>query len=119
MNEHFHNDNIEVDKKDVDFIATLTYRTSERGGRNTPVSSSYRPQIKFGFDARQTSGQQTFIGRELVFPGDTVEAEVKMLSPKFFTNTLTEGIEFEIREGPTVIGVGKIKHIINEELRLT
>ncbi len=115
--EYFHNNKFEVDNSNADFIATLTYKTTEQGGRKTPAKSGYRPQVKFDFDEMQTSGQQTFINRELVFPGDTVEAEIKILSVEHFANKLTEKMKFEFREGATVIGKGIIKHIINGKLK--
>ena len=70
--EYFHNHKFEFDNSKADFIATLTYKTTEQGGRKTPAKSGYRPQVKFDFEEMETSGQQTFIDRELVFPGDTV-----------------------------------------------
>ncbi len=100
----------------VDFIAELRYLTTEEGGRKTPAKSGYRPQIKFDFDEMQTSGQQTFINKEFVNPGENVKAKIKILSPDHFANTLTEGIEFEFREGATIIGKGKIEYIVNEKL---
>jgi hypothetical protein len=115
--EYFHNNKLELDNSSADFIAALTYITTEHGGRKTPAKTGYRPQLKFDFDEMQTSGQQTFIDRELVFPGDTVEAEIKILSVDHFANKLTEKMEFEFREGATVIGTGIIKHIINDKLK--
>ena len=100
----------------VDFIAELQYLTTEQGGRKTPAKSGYRPQVKFDFNEMQTSGQQTFINKELVNPGENVKAKIKILSPDYFAHTLTEGMEFEFREGPTIIGTGKIEYIVNEKL---
>ena len=100
----------------VDFIAELQYLTAEQGGRKTPAKSGYRPQVKFDFDEMQTSGQQTFINKELVNPGENVKAKIKILSPDHFAHTLTEGMEFEFREGATIIGTGKIEYIVNEKL---
>jgi translation elongation factor EF-Tu-like GTPase len=60
-----------------DFIAVLTYLSAEEGGRKTPARSRYRPGIKFPFSSMQTSGQQIFIGTDIVYPGETVEAEIK------------------------------------------
>lgn len=100
----------------TDFIAKLTYRTTEQGGRQTPAKSGYRPQLKFDFTEMQTSGQQTFIDKETVFPGDIVDAKIKLLSTDYFAGSLTEGMHFEFREGSTVIGTGEIKHIINDKL---
>ena len=100
----------------VDFIAELQYLTAEQGGRKTPAKSGYRPQVKFDFDEMQTSGQQTFINKKLVNPGENVKAKIKILSPDHFAHTLTEGMEFEFREGATIIGTGKIEYIVNEKL---
>jgi translation elongation factor EF-Tu-like GTPase len=101
----------------ADFIAVLTYRTTEQGGRNLPAQSGYRPQLKFGFNKMQTSGEQKFIGKSRAYPGDTVEAEIRILAIPFFTNKLTVGMPFEFREGAYVIGTGVIKEIINAELK--
>ena len=100
----------------TDFIAKLKYRTTEEGGRQTPAKSGYRPQVKFDFTEMQTSGQQTFIDKEIVFPGETVEAKIKVLSPNYFAGCLTKGMKFEFREGATIIGTGEIKYIVNDRL---
>ena len=100
----------------TDFIAKLIYRTTEQGGRQTPAKSGYRPQVKFDFTEMQTSGQQTFIDKEAVFPGDTVDAKIKILSPDYFAGCLTEGMVFEFREGEIIIGTGEIKYIVNDKL---
>jgi hypothetical protein len=115
--EYFHENKYEAEGSKADFIATLTYRTTEQGGRKTPVLSGYRPQIKFNFQEMQTSGEQTFIERKMVFAGDTVKAEIKLLSPECFENKLNYEMKFEFREGETVIGTGKILHIINKRLK--
>jgi hypothetical protein len=100
----------------VDFIADLKYLTREEGGRQTPAFSGYRPQVKFDFDEMQTSGQQTFLNKDIVHPGDTVEAAIRILSVEHFENRLTEGMTFEFREGSRVIGTGKIMSILNDRL---
>ena len=105
--------NIEFNK--VDFIADLQYLTAEQGGRKTPAKSGYRPQVKFDFDEMQTSGQQTFVNKDWVNPGENVKAKIKILSPDRFAHTLSEGMEFEFKEGATIIGTGKIEYIINDK----
>lgn len=102
----------------VDFIADLKYFTIEEGGRKTPVFSGHRPQIKFEFSDIQTSGQQLFLNKDIVHPGDSVEATIRLLVVECFANTLTEGMTFEFKEGSKIIGIGQIKHIVNEKLRL-
>lgn len=103
----------------TDFIAELKYRTTENGGKQTPVHSGYRPQIKFDFEEIQASGQQTFIDKEIVLPGETVTAKIKILSSNFYTGRLTEGLNFEFREGAKIIGTGENKNIVNDKLRIT
>ena len=115
--EYFHNNKFEFDNSKADFIATLTYKTTKNGGRKTPVRSGYRPHLKFDFEEILTSGQQTFIDRELVFPGETVEAEIKIVSVDHFASKLTEKMKFEFREGAKVIGTGIIRKIINDKLK--
>jgi translation elongation factor EF-Tu-like GTPase len=69
----------------VDFVAILKYRTIEQGGRKTQVfNSGYRPQIKFSFTEMQTSGQQKFLDKDVVFPGDTVTAEIQLIVTQLF-----------------------------------
>ncbi len=36
-----------TNQKQVDFIAVLSFKKSEDGGRITPATSGYRPMIKF------------------------------------------------------------------------
>src|SRR5690242_12846043 len=99
-----------------DFIATVRYLTAEEGGRKSRANSGYRPQFKIADYEMQTSGQQIFIGRDIVMPGETVDAEVKILSPHLFLQRLYVGQPFEFREGARVVAKGKIKKIINEVL---
>jgi len=117
--EYFHNNKFQIDKAEADFIATLNYLPTEEGGRKTPVFHDYRPQIKFDFSEMQTSGKQTFIEREIVYPGDIVEAEIKIIGIEHFDGKLQEKMKFDFREGTRIIGTGQIKHIINEKLRKT
>ena len=102
-----------------DFIALLKYRTFEENGRETPAYSGYRPQVKFSFSAFQTSGQQKFIDKEVVYPGDIVEAEITIISVEYFKHSLECGTAFEFLEGQHIIGTGKIIKILNKELQKT
>ncbi|HSZ31966.1 MAG TPA: hypothetical protein VK772_01575 [Puia sp.] len=99
-----------------DFIATIRFKTTQEGGRKSPVSTGYWPQIKFHFTMWQSGGRYTFIDKKLVHPGDVVKASIKTLSPHFFEHSLKEGLEFEIREGATIVGTGIIEKILNPYL---
>lgn len=104
-------------KDDFDFIALLKFKTTEEGGRIGFAKSGYRPQLSFDFEKITTSGRQIYIGKEMVFPGETIEAEITMLSPQFFEKKLSEGLEFKCIEGAKTIGTGKILKIKNEKLK--
>lgn len=102
---------------DTDFIATLRYKSMEEGGRKSPAKSGYRPGIKFPFSDMQTSGRQIFVDREFVMPGETVDAEIKIVSIDHFAPRLHVGLIFEFMEGNRIIGTGTIKYIVNDELK--
>jgi translation elongation factor EF-Tu-like GTPase len=106
-----------VTNKPPDFIAKLIYFTTEQGGRRTPAFSGYRPQVKFAFSDMQTSGQQIFLDKETVYPGDIVEAEISIISTEFFAGVLEEGMPFEFREASQIIGAGTILKILNPVLQ--
>jgi len=102
--------------KQPDFIAELHYLTTEQGGRKTPAYSGYRPHVKFAFSEKLSSGQQIFLNKEIVCPGEDVIAEISILSVDFYEGNLKEGDLFEFSEGPRIIGTGKIVKILNEAL---
>jgi translation elongation factor EF-Tu-like GTPase len=101
----------------TDFVAEVTYFTTDEGGRCGYAASGYRPHIKFSFSKYLTSGQQTFLDKEIVHPGETVTTAIKILSVNIFHQSLSEGMIFEVGEGPRTVGTGKITEIINENLR--
>ena len=98
------------------FIAKLKYKTSEEGGRKTSANSGYRPQIQFSFTDKQTSGSQIFLDKEKVNPGETVTAEITVLTPQFFENKLEIGMNFQFLEGFTIIGFGSVLDILDKTL---
>ncbi len=63
-----------------DFVAQLKYTPTEEGGRKTAAKSKYRPLIEFPGLLPLTSGEQTFLDKELVSPGEFVKAEITILS---------------------------------------
>lgn len=99
-----------------DLLAELHFLKTENGGRKTPAKTGFRPQLKFAFSEKSTSGKQNFTDKEFVFPGETAVAEIALLSPQFFSGMLAVGMIFEIREASQIIGSGKILEIKNETL---
>jgi hypothetical protein len=105
--------------KQIDFIAELEFLTSEQGGRNTPAQSNYRPHIEFdNYPEYLTSGNQTYIGKQVVKPGAKVKAEIGILGTEYFSKRLYENLKFKFCEGSRTIGYGKIIEIINPDLKL-
>lgn len=98
------------------FVARLSYKTTEQGGRRTPARSGYHPQVKFDFSDMQTSTVQSFRDREWVYPGDVVVADMQMAGSEYFAGKLEVGMRFEIREGARVTALGEILEICEKSL---
>lgn len=100
-----------------DFIANLYFLTSAQGGRNGFASSGYRPHIKFSHSNYMTTGEQIFIGKDKVNPGENVKAEIRILATDVFKENLEAGILFKFCEGDRTIGFGEILEVTNPELQ--
>jgi translation elongation factor EF-Tu-like GTPase len=104
--------------KTTDFIAELKYNSTEDGGRKTPAYPKYRPHIQFeNFPEMRTSGQQIFIGKDKVHPGETVSAEITIIASDYFKGKLSLGDKFIFCEGSHIIGSGFIVKFLNIELQ--
>lgn len=115
--DYFHSNRFQVDNGSSDFIATISYLKTDEGGRLTPALSGYRPQVKFSFSDIQTSGQQTFIDTTIAYPGDKIEAEIKLGNTGHLVGQLKDRMKFDLLEGAKVIASGWIKYIVNQALR--
>ena len=115
--ETFCANRIECEESDCDFVAQLYFKSTEDGGRTSFALSGYRPQVKFNFTEMQTSGQQTYIDNQMVFPGDNINALIKLTTFEHLKGKLREGTTFEFLEGDRLIGTGRILILKNEELK--
>jgi hypothetical protein len=106
-----------INKGEPDFIAKITYLTKEEGGKQRYVISGYRPHVKFDGRKELTSGEQLFVDKEKVFPGETAIAEIRILSKDFFKNYLFTGQHFEVAEASHLVGHGEIIEVINPNLQ--
>ena len=95
--DYFHNYKYEREEGKSDFIAELEFLAE--GGRINPVTSGYRPLLKFDFDEMLTSAYQQYIDRKLVFPGDKVVAEINILLADLFEGRSKEEMKFDIGDG--------------------
>ncbi|HEX8269558.1 MAG TPA: hypothetical protein VF581_06670 [Flavobacterium sp.] len=98
------------------FTALLTYVSSKEGGRQTPASSGYRPTIKFPFHQDMFSGIQNFVDTDLVFPGDTVTADITLPGAEPLMGKMYEGLDFDFFEGPVLIGSGVVTKVFRPDL---
>lgn len=105
-----------INKGEPDFVAKVTYLTTEQGGRKGNAKSGYRPHLKFSGRKELTSGEQLFVDKDEVFPGETVVAEIRILGVDFFKNYLFVGQSFEVAEASHLVGHGEIIEIINPNL---
>ena len=106
-----------VNMREPDFIARVTYLTTEQGGRRGYAASGYRPHVKFDGRKELTSGEQLFFDKDKVFPGETVTAEIRILSKETFRNYLFVGQHFEVAEASHLVGHGEVLEVINPDLR--
>ncbi|MDQ1096833.1 MULTISPECIES: hypothetical protein [Chryseobacterium] len=93
------------------FTAQLSFAPESKGGRSTPVSSGYRPAIQFPPQQDMITCVQTYPDTELVFLGDTVQAEIALLNAEEIISSLYEGQDFDFFEGPDLIGHGTITKV--------
>lgn len=102
--------------KATDFIAKVYYLTAEQGSRKTPAVTGYFPQVKFSSVNTRVGGQQKFIDKEIVNPGEDVTTEVTLLLTDPFKESLKIGSKFDVMEGARIVRKGIIIEILNLEL---
>ena len=120
---HNKNENIDINTQNIaenasntsnDEIATTTSQFSaeihmlktEEGGRHTPFFSGYNPQ--FYFETTDIKGSILLPSNiEKVYPGDTVNVTIELLSPV----TIKIGTEFTINDSARKVGFGTVTSI--------
>ncbi|MGX7585839.1 elongation factor Tu [Candidatus Vidania fulgoroideorum] len=91
------------------FLAQIYVLKKEEGGRHTPFFNNYKPQ--FYFRTTDVTGSIIFKNKkDMAVPGDSVEVNVKLLSPI----AIEEKLRFAIREGSKTIGAGIVLKINNK-----
>ncbi|KAJ1819547.1 translation elongation factor Tu, partial [Coemansia sp. RSA 2599] len=96
------------------FIASLYVLTKEEGGRHTPFSDNYRPQLfvrtcdvtAILTHRRGPNGEDP--ENMMVMPGDNVTMECELLSEI----AIEKGMRFTIREGGRTVGTGVVTELI-------
>ncbi|MCD9856815.1 hypothetical protein LUD75_18975 [Epilithonimonas sp. JDS] len=93
------------------FRAALTYLPTDQGGIVTPVSSDFRANIRFPYDNKELTANQTFVDAEIVFPGDTISADIFLLKPTETLERIYAGLDFDLLINSKIIGSGIIANI--------
>ena len=92
----------------TEFEAQIYVLSKDEGGRHKPFFKGYKPQ--FYIRTTDVTGEVELpAGTEMVMPGDTVNINVKLISPV----ALEEKQRFAIREGGRTVGAGTVVKIIN------
>jgi hypothetical protein len=99
--------------KNPEIEAEIYYLTTKEGGRKNFVGNGYRGQ--FFYDGNDWDAQQEFIDKDICNLGDTIRVYIKTLSPDFHVGKFFIGKKFEIKEGTTIVGQGKITKIIRQD----
>ncbi len=90
----------------TEFEAEAYILSKEEGGRHKPFFKGYKPQ--FYIRTTDVTGEITLPeGTEMVMPGDTVNVNIKLISPV----ALEEKQKFAIREGGRTVGAGVVTKI--------
>ncbi|MCK5459799.1 elongation factor Tu [Candidatus Parcubacteria bacterium] len=91
----------------TEFEGEVYILSKEEGGRHKPFFKGYKPQ--FYIRTTDVTGEVILPeGTEMVMPGDTVNLNIKLISPI----ALEEKQKFAIREGGRTVGAGVIAKII-------
>lgn len=100
----------------ADLEATITFLTTEEGGRRGPAASGYRPNHDFGLPQELNDAQHEYLDRDWVHPGESVQALLWLLAPERQVGRLHPGFEFTVQEGARIIGHGRVVAVLNREL---
>ncbi|KAJ2746824.1 translation elongation factor Tu [Coemansia sp. BCRC 34301] len=96
------------------FLASLYVLTKEEGGRHTPFSDNYRPQLFVrSCDVTAILTHQRGPNGEdpqniMVMPGDNVTMQCELLSEI----AIEKGMRFTIREGGRTVGTGVVSEVL-------
>ena len=110
-------DLIDPDSKEIFSVrARLTLLTTEDGGRQSGISSRYRPNHNFGDpDGREMYiGQIEFSDREFIEPGETNEVTVNFIPGRGLSEKLKVGREWRIQEASRLVGNATVLELLND-----
>jgi hypothetical protein len=98
---------------------TFCHKSTEEGGRRTPIFSRYRPNWHIGRFQKEPGyegqpwyfdGQLELVGSDQVAPGECGTGRIEVMSPEYWRH-LRVGDQIEMGEGPRVVALAKITAI--------
>jgi translation elongation factor EF-Tu-like GTPase len=101
----------------ADFTALVTYYTQAQGGRKAPIGAEYNPVLIFENVDRPVPADQVMVGKEEVFPGESIETEFTVLHKDDLAHSLYLGQNFELTESRVTIASGVVLEIQNVKLK--
>lgn len=99
------------------FIAKVYVLTKDEGGRHTPFTENYRPQLFartmdvpciMRWPLSTAEGKAASEEGKMIMPGDNVSMEVETGSPV----AIEEGMRFTVREGGKTVGTGVVTSLL-------
>ena len=96
-----------------DLEVDVIFLPASAGGRQSPVSSGYRPQ--FHYDGNDWDAVQTYPEVEQVNPGDAVRAFLTFANPEMHVGKIGVGTMFLLREGHRTVGYGRVRQVLELE----
>jgi elongation factor Tu len=95
---------------DVTKISAKIYLLcTEEGGRKTPLFTGYRSAVYFG--DRQTDGRIVFHGQDTPALGGEYTVMIALAHPEYLGDALKKDATFDFREGPKIVGRGKVLEV--------
>ncbi|KNE66542.1 elongation factor Tu, mitochondrial [Allomyces macrogynus ATCC 38327] len=95
-------------KSHKNFLAQFYILSKEEGGRHTPFTDNYRPQVFIRTCDITATLSHPDDPEHMVMPGDNVTLKVELVSDI----ALEEGQRFTIREGGKTVGTGVVAKIL-------
>jgi translation elongation factor EF-Tu-like GTPase len=94
-----------------DAEGTVTFLTTEDGGRSGPAFSGYHPQ--FHYAGQDYAALSTYPDVTQVNPGDTVRVFLSFLIPERHIGRVIVGTPFLFREGRRIVAYGSISKLLD------
>jgi len=90
----------------------MAFVPTAAGGRKEPARTGYRADhlVK---DDYLTAGQQEYLDREWIAPGEAANARIWFITPEIYPETLWEGKAIAVQEGSRVVGLAIITKVLN------